>query len=235
MQARTFVTGMCALALAASTAVAQSVAVYGGAEAAGDKSSVYFIGATASPSGLGWKPYVGLSADNLHFDAGSASITRNAVVPRVGLINVAADHSLSFGLGYSFSDASSNRPLFVPAESGDGVVGTFGYNYWDNGNSTRQLLGSYNFGTSFLWSRGQLLRTLRTGSPLQVGGEVALLGNTDSPSAWEGQVGPVVDYAFNNQFHLGGAVGLQEGLSNITGGPWLYGRIEFLWLPTQAK
>lgn len=221
-----------ALALTlASTAGAQSIAIYGGAEAAGDNTSLLFLGGTISPRGLGWKPYAGLSAYALRFDAGTATIDRTAFVPRVGLINVMADQSVSFGVGYSFSDASSNRPFFVPGESGDGVVGSFGWNYWDAGNKTRQVLASYNFGTQFLWSRGQALWALKPAAPFQVGGEVALLGTSRSPSAWEAQVGPVIDYKVSNQFHLGGAVGLQFGVSGASGSD-VYGRVEFLWLPT---
>jgi hypothetical protein len=206
-------------------------AIYGAAEIDDDETSFFFLGGSWGVSGLGWKPYVALSAYHLRFDAGSVTRDRNVVVPSIGLINRKADGSFGGSVGYAFSDEDvSGQPLLVGAESGDGVVGALQWNHWGSGGHALQALASYNFGTQFLWTRGRASRPLTSTSPLWVGGEAALMGGGDSDT-YIAQFGPTVEWRFNPQFRLGGSAGFKVGVSNASGSA-AYGRLEFLWLPT---
>jgi hypothetical protein len=218
-----------ALTLFASTANAQ--AIFGAAEVDDEDVSLFLLGGSWSPGGLGWKPLVSVVGYNLRFPSGlGGTLTRNVVTPSLGLINVLPDQSFSFSAGYAFSDDDTDIPLLVAAPSGDGVVGSFGWDYWGTtGRRAAQVLAAYNFGQEFLWSRGRASVPLTATSPLWVGGEVALYGGGD-PSAYMAQFGPTIEYRFTPQFRLGGSAGLKVGVSNVTGNA-VYGRVEFLWLP----
>jgi hypothetical protein len=217
---------------ALSSTAAQGVAVFGAAEGAGDNTTLFLIGANVTANGLGWRPYAGVTAYGLHYNAGGGSTNQNVFEPNVGLSHQMTDQSLSFGVGYAFSNKNDNFVAFVPGQTGQGVVGEVGWEYWGNGTRAAQLLGSYNFGNNFLWSRGRASVPVRPASPVWIGGELALLGDTQSPSVWVAQLGPTLEYRFTPQFRLGGSAGLKFGLSNANGSN-AYGRIEFLWLPTQ--
>jgi len=215
------------IALPLTTTHAQGV--FGAAEFGDDDVSFFLLGGAWSPGGLGWQPFVSVVGYNLRFDAGPTTETRNVVLPTVGLMNMQQMQSYQFGVGYAFSDEDVGAPFLVQAESGDGVVGSFGWDYWGDGTKAIQLLGSYNFGTEFLWTRGRAGIPVRTGSPLWIGGEAALLGGGD-PSAYIAQLGPTLEYRFSPQFRLGGSAGWKVGVSNASGSA-MYGRVEFLWLP----
>lgn len=214
-----------AIALSAPLSFAHAQGVYGAAEVDEDDVSLLLIGASISPGGLGWKPYAAVTAYNLRFPG----TTRNVVVPAVGLINASPTQSVRFGVGYAFSDEDAGAPFLVAGESGDGVVGSFGWDYWGSGNRMTQVLATYNFGTEFLWTRGRAAVPLAQDSPIWVGGEAAILGGGD-PSAYLTQFGPLVEWRFSPQFRLGASAGLKVGLSNASGNA-AYGRLEFLWLP----
>jgi hypothetical protein len=219
-----------------STASAQAVSIYGSSQFTGDDTRFFLLGATVSPSGLGWKPFVGVTANQLNVDADAGtSLSRTAFVPRVGLVNVMSEQSVSFSVGYAFADKDFDTPVLVPGETGSGVVGGFGWNYWNADRRAAQYLASYNFGTNFLWNRLRGSMPLAESSPLWVGAEGALMGNTDSdvgnPSVWLAQLGPTAEWRFSNRFRLGGSAGFQFGVSNASGSTW-YAGLEFLWLPT---
>lgn len=217
-----------ALTLIASRAGAQ--AIYGAVEADEDEFRMFFLGGSWGLPGMGWHPYVSASAYNLSFPTGTTRKSINVFVPSVGLTNRMANQSVNFGVGYAFSSEDLGGPILAQAESGDGVVASAGWNHWGSGNHALQLLGSYNFGTEFLWTRGRASKPLTSTSPLWVGGELALLGGGNS-NAYIAQFGPTLEYRFNPQFRLGGSAGLKTGVSNATGNA-AYGRLEFLWLPT---
>lgn len=221
------------IALAAITLVGSHLpaqAVFGAAETDDDRVRLFLLGGVWAPGGLGWKPYGSVVAYNVSFPTGTARQSNNVVLPTVGLMHAMPTQDVEFGIGYAFSSEEFNQPLLVSAPSGDGVVGSFGWNYWGNGRRSAQALASYNFGNSYLWSRGRAAVPLTATSPLWVGGELALMGGGD-PSAYLAQFGPTIEYRFTNQFRLGGSAGLKTGISNVTGSA-VYGRIEFLWLPT---
>jgi hypothetical protein len=93
-----------------------------------------------------------------------------------------------------------------------------------------QVLGSFNFGNEFLWTRGRAGWRLTPTSPLFVGGEAGILGGGDS-NAFLAQFGPLIEFRFNPQFRLTASAGLKVGVAEVEGNA-AYGRLEFLWLPT---
>lgn len=220
-----------ALALTVVSSQASAQAVYGAAEVDDDEVRLFFLGGSWGLPGMGWHPYVSASAYNVSFPAGTTRQSLNVFVPSVGLTNRMATQSVNFGVGYAFANKDFNQPFLVQAESGDGVVGSFGWNHWGAGNHALQVLASYNFGSEFLWTRGRASKPLTTTSPLWVGGELALLGGGNA-NAYIAQLGPTVEWRFNPQFRLGGSAGLKTGVSNASGLSAVYGRLEFLWLPT---
>lgn len=226
----TFASVSLGLALALTVSPARAQGVFGAAEMDDDDVTLLLLGAAWSPGGLGWKPFGSVVGYNLRFSSGVADLSRNVFVPTIGLMNTRQDQSVSFGVGYAFSDDDDDTPFLVGAQSGDGVVGSFGWDYWGTGNRMAQVLASYNFGNEFLWTRGRAAVPLTPTSPLWVGGEAGILGGGD-PSAYIAQFGPLVEWRFNPQFRLGASAGLKVGVSNVTGNA-AYGRLEFLWLPS---
>lgn len=236
---RTAIVATAALfALSISPARSSAQAIFGAYEIGDDDVSLALLGAAWSPGGLGWKPFVSVVGYNLQYDAGIADVNRNVILPTIGLQHTMATQSVNFGVGYAFADEDNEDDAIVPvaAPSGDGVVGSFGWDYWGLTNTrAAQVLASYNFGDQFLWTRGRYSQRLTTTSPLWVGGEVALLGGGDDPrpgaeDVWLTQFGPTLEYRFNPQFRLGLSGGLKVGIDNY-GDTGAYGRIEFLWLP----
>lgn len=210
-----------------SAGAAQSVAVFGAAEATGSNTTLYLLGANVAGSGLGWKPSAGVTAYALHF----TGTTRSVFEPNVGLVDNMADQSLGFSVGYAFTSQSNTGAFLVPGQTGEGVVLNADWDYWDNNTKAAQLLGSYNFGDNGFWGRGRASRPVASGSPVWIGGEAVLLGVTETPAVWAAQVGPTLEYRFNPRFRLGASGGLQFGINgnqSSTG----YVQLEFLWLPT---
>jgi len=211
-------------------------AIFGAAETDDNDVTLLLLGGSWAPGGLGWKPFGTLVAYNLRFPAGTATQTNNVVLPTIGLMHAMPTQDVEFGVGYAFSSEDfGSTPVLVAAPSGDGVVASFGWNYWGTGRRAAQVLASYNFGDSkYLWSRGRAALPLTPTSPLWAGGEVAFMGGGD-PSAYLVQFGPTLEYRFTPQFRLTGSAGLKQGLSGFPTGAdksAVYGRIEFLWLPT---
>jgi hypothetical protein len=219
-----------ALSLSLSASTARAQAIFGAAELDEDELQLYLLGGSWAPGGLGWKPFVSVVGYHLRFPVGTTTQSRNVVTPTLGLMSAQPDQSLEFGVGYAFADEDSSEPLLIPAPSADGVVASFGWNYWGAGNRMGQVLAAYNFGNEFLWARGRAAVPLSAGSPLWVGGEAAILGGGDE-SAYIAQFGPMVEWRFSPQFRLGASAGLKVGVSNASGNA-AYGRLEFTLLPT---
>ena len=209
-----------------STARAQSV--HGAAEFDDENTTFFLLGGTMPfGGGLGWHPYVGVSAYHLRF-SGAGTTTRNVIVPSIGLTNAMSDGSFGGSLGYAFADVDRSAPVaFVGAESGDGLVAQAHFNHWGSGRHALQWLGSYNFGTEFFWTRVRGSKPLTATSPIWVGGEAALMGGESATLA---QLGPTIEYRFSPKFRLGGSAGFKPVLSGGSGSA-VYGRVEFLWLP----
>jgi hypothetical protein len=221
-----------ALSITFASAPADAQAIFGAAELDDDETQLYLIGGAWAPGGLGWKPFGSVVAYHLRFDSFPEDVSRNVVVPTIGLMHSQATQSISFGIGYAFADDDTDEtddPALVPAPSGDGVVGSVGWDYWGDGSRMAQVLGSYNFGDEYLWTRGRAGFRLTPTSPLFVGGEAGIMGGGDQ-SAYIAQFGPLIEWRFNPQFRLTASAGLKVGIAEVDGNA-AYGRLEFLWLP----
>jgi hypothetical protein len=221
------------LALALTSAPANAQALFGAAELDDDETQLYLLGGAWAPGGLGWKPFGSVVAYHLRFDFFPEDVSRNVVLPTLGLMYAQPTQSLSLGVGYAFADDDTdddiNDPALIGAPSGDGVVGSVGWDYWGDGSRTAQVLGSFNFGDEYLWTRGRAGFRLTPTSPLYVGGEAGIMGGGDQ-SAYLAQFGPLIEWRFNPQFRLTASAGLKVGVAEVEGNA-AYGRLEFLWLP----
>jgi hypothetical protein len=222
-----------ALILAFTSVPAHAQAVFGAAELDDDETQLYLLGGAWAPGGLGWKPFGSVVAYHLRFDAFPEDVSRNVVLPTLGLMHAGQTQSISFGVGYAFADDDTdddtNDPALVGAPSGDGVVASVGWDYWGDGSRMAQVLGSFNFGDEYLWSRGRAGFRLTPTSPLFVGGEAGIMGGGDD-NAFIAQFGPLIEWRFNPQFRLTASAGLKVGVAEVEGNA-AYGRLEFLWLP----
>jgi hypothetical protein len=216
-----------------ATARAQSIAVFGAAEAAADDQTLLLVGAAVSPGRLGWQPYASIIGYNLRFSSPAlGDITTNVFAPQLGLRFQNAVSATQLGGGYSFATDFTGA-FNVAAESGDGPFVAFQWNHWGTGSRALEAIASYGLDTKFFWSRGTALQRLTSTSPLFVGGEAGLFGSTGDNDFWTTQLGPSVEWRFTPSFRMGLAGGLKIGLSPSTNNETnAYGRLSFLWLPT---
>lgn len=205
-----------ALPFAPKPASAQwSASLFGVAEYDTESTLLLLAGLSAGPSGRGWAPRVGVQGYHLGYDGTPSRVNVAVVRPWVGLRNSYEGGSVSASLGYAFSNREEQftQGAFVP-DRGDGVVVSGGWDYWGTGGPVGyQLLGSYNFGTESVWTRGQVTTRVRALNPgqVRVGAEVAYLAGENYSGV---QPGAIV------QFHNGrGRIfGLGAGLKFFEGG-----------------
>lgn len=213
---RALLCAVTALSLSAGTAGAQrwGATAYGVAEYGTDEVALLLGGITAGPGGLGVHPRIGVQAYWLTFNPTNRT-NIFVVKPSVGLINVSHDGSIGGSVGYAFSSKDIAVPV-SSAESGQGVVVSGDAEYWGpNAHSLAyQALGSYNFGSSSLWTRGRVTAPLSVranGAATRIGGEVAFL-HGDNYRAWQ----PGVVLEFHNARNQ--ILGLGAGAKLIQGG-----------------
>ena len=144
---------------------------------------------SASPSGLGIKPTLGVQSYYLGYDNGPGRTNVFTIKPYVGLANAYDGGSVGANVGYSWANKDVSGFLTsVAADQGDGVVVSGNWDHWGTTNEPMgyQLLGSYNFGSEGLWSRARVTRNMTVGRPSQrrIGAEVAYLHGTGY-SAWQ--------------------------------------------------
>ncbi|HJQ18793.1 MAG TPA: cellulose biosynthesis protein BcsS [Gemmatimonadaceae bacterium] len=191
-----------------------STTAYGVAEYGTDEVVLALAGFTTGPSGLGVHPRLGAQAYWLTFNPTNRTNVF-VVKPYVGLADVFHGGSIGGNIGYAFA----NKDIAIPvssAESGEGVVASGDLEYWgpDAHSLAYQALGSYNFGSSSLWTRGRITAPLRVGmngAATRLGAEVAFL-NGDNYTAW--QPGGVLE--FHNS--KGQILGLGAGAKLIKDG-----------------
>jgi hypothetical protein len=193
-----------------------SSTAYGVAEYGTDETTLLLAGISAGPGGLGVHPRFGVQAYYLTFNPNNR-VNVVTVKPFVGLTNVYPGGSVSGSIGYAFTNKDSNFPA-VPvssSESGEGVVLSGGWDHWgpDAHALAYQALGSYNFGSSSLWTRGRITAPLSVrsgGGATRLGGEVAFL-HGDTYRAW--QPGAVLEFhdSKNRILGLGAGAKLIQG------------------------
>jgi len=175
------IVGLMVSVLSAGTASAQwhatGIAV---AEYDTKQTLLLLAGVSASPSGKGIVPVLGIQGYTLGYDGGGPGRTNVFTIrPYAGLKNNYDGGSVGGTIGYAF--ANKDVPITsssVTGDQGDGVVVTGSWDHWGTGNPIGyQALGSYNFGSEGLWTRGRVSRRMTPPGPSQrrIGAEVAYL------------------------------------------------------------
>ena len=147
------------------------------------QTSLLLAGLSATPGGKGIAPIVGIQGYALGYKGGTSRTNVFTVQPFVGLANNYDGGSVAGHIGYAFSNKSVSAPVqsTVTGDQGQGVVVSGSWDQWGTGGPIgHQLLGSYNFGSKSLWTRGRVTRNLTPGGPSQrrVGAELAYLEGT---------------------------------------------------------
>jgi hypothetical protein len=201
-----------------------AASMFGVAEYDTESTLLLLAGLSAGPRGTGLAPRIGVQGYHLGFDATPSRVNVVVVRPWVGLRNGYEGGSVSGSIGYAFSNREEQftQGAFVP-DRGDGVVLTGGWDHWGTGGPLGyQLLGSYNFGTESIWTRGQVTTRVRALNPgqVRVGAEVAYLAGENYSGV---QPGAIV------QFHTGGGriFGLGAGLKYFEDSDAVYFKVEF--------
>ena len=213
----------------------------------GDDVNLLLGQVSAHRGGLGLMPVFSLQTYLVEFPGGSTW----AVSPGVGLRYRASTGMVQGKVGYSW------RPL---EEDDDGDIDFFGGStggvttstqaeYWGTGAFGVQGIGSYNWGSEYLWSRARAtarFATLGDGSTLHGGGEVSWQGDMGDeeeiidgvpvtvPNSSTVEFGPVLQW---NSRSLIGVVGggwrqLDSGVEGDAGedSTW-YFKVEMVFTP----
>jgi hypothetical protein len=225
-----------AAAFVTRAAGAQSLAIYGGAEAAGLGEHNAILGASLTSGLLGWHPIVGANVQTYTYRTGTGKVTKYATVPSAGLQYRTREGAVQGTVGYAFvsgGDAPTQLGLGGAVGSSSGLVLGLQGNYWAN-NQEHQGIISYNTRAEYLWSRARLARRVNPGSrsvPVYFGGEVVYQGGkikSLGTSQHRVQFGPTINFHFTPDFHLGGSAGYRTDDSQHIGSG--YARIEFVKL-----
>ena len=222
----------------AAPAAAQQVVGYGSAEAGGAGSSLFLVGASLSPGGIGVQPVAGAQIYHLNYPIGGGSTASNNVfAASLGLKNQSAVGAMQAGVGYAWVSSSTNTPAAVgtfpiPAQSKNGVFATVQGDYWGTGAHTAQFIGSWNFANDFLWTRVQGAERIGdVDSPLSAGAEAGVLGGgLSGAKSWGFFVGPTLGVKVSQQLRLTGAVGYRAETSPRSIGTG-YAKIDFVFVP----
>lgn len=220
--------------LLAHAASAQSLSIYGAAEAAGLGESSAILGASVGTGRQGWNPIAGINFQTYTFRLSPTSTATNtAVVPSVGLEYRTHVGSVQGTVGYNFTNRDSKLAnLNVPVVGGTGggenspVVGLQG-NYW-GGIYEHQAIISYSTKSEYTWSRFRLGARPMATTPLYLGAQAVLQGTNKFGGVHRYQVGPTINYHFSPNFHLGGSTGLTIHSDDTKTG---YASVEFVILP----
>lgn len=203
------VTAACGAAIlvvaSAPPAAAQwSVTAVGVAEYDTQETWLLLAGVSASPwGGRGLSPVFGIQAYRLSYETASGRTHVTSVRPSAGIRNNFGTGSAQVRIGYAFTSRDVEAPVSAGvADRSDGVVLSAQVDYWGSGGPlAAQALGSYNFGSSTLWTRGRVTTRIAATGPGQVrlGGEVAFLNDSDSDFTMV-QPGAVLEW------HTGGPI-----------------------------
>lgn len=163
-------------------------------ETAGDDVTLIYTQLSVKPDRRGFVPVASVSLYRLETASGGTWST----TPAVGMEYRARTGMVSGKVGYSFKSDDVVVPFF--GGSGSGVTTSLHGEHWGTGQFGLQGIGSYNWGSDYLWSRARgtaRVSDLREGA-LHVGAEYVWQGELDSPAGATGyratQFGPVVQY-----------------------------------------
>jgi hypothetical protein len=236
-----------ALLFGATTAHAQALAVYGGAELAGFGEGSALLGGTLSTGRQGLGPIVSAQAQAYRYQSGpGAHNTAVAVSPAVGLQWLMSEGLVQASVGYTFADDNVGALLSPGGEFGGKSTFVSGQiNHWGNGDHQLQWIGNYAFKPEYYWTRGRAsTRVIDAPNPIFLGAEAVFQGYVRTNSyntstiggtpailtrpSWRFQVGPTLEYRITNDFRVGASAGYRGGPGGSPASA--YGRVEFLSL-----
>ena len=197
-----------AAALPAAVDAQLSTTIYGVGEF--DTQDVVLVlgGVSLTPGGLGLRPTGNLQAYWLQYPTGlgDAKTDQIGVTPSVGLRYMMPTSFFEVRGGYTFVDTEAeNFPAGVVANVGDGAMAAAQWEHWGTGRLGLQALGSYNFGSETLWTRGRVTHGIFNygpQNPVHIGAEAAYLTSSSD----------LVDYS---ALQVGGLLGMRAGESLI--------------------
>jgi hypothetical protein len=179
--------------------------VYGDAEFDTQHSQFYLAGLYIGVGGQGWTPYANANVYHLNFRSGGATQSLTGFSPSVGLSYDNGGSGYSFGVGYTW--VNTQTPITFNTQTGgeNGVTASFGLHA--NSPSARgtrtELLGDYNFGAHYLWSRarGSIPVGYSTVHPTRVGLEfIAQGGGKSGATSHSFSVGPTLEQKWTPNF-----------------------------------
>lgn len=174
-------------------------------EVGGDDVNLIFTSLGWTPGWMGIRPTLGVSAYRVGTEGGDIY----SFGPSVGLEYRASGGSLEVDVGYSFKNSDASSPFFGGSE--DGATTGVHAEYWGDGTWGLQGIGSYNWGSEYLWSRGRVTRRVVQLDPgsLNLGAQAVWQGQTgDEPNPYRvTQYGPVVQWITGTDWILAGSAG----------------------------
>jgi len=211
---------------------------YGSAEADTHHDQFYLLGMYVGIGGLGWSPYFNVNAYNLHYRLLQSQQSLTAVLPTLGMAYAGRRSGVSFGAGYAWVNNDDAGAPGAEGGGSDGVTASVGA--YHNGTGSRplhtQLLGSYNFGSQYVWARGRASVPFGKSRrhPARVGAEIVGQGggkNGLTSSVFE--AGPTLEYQWTPNFRTTGVVGYKSigGYSVTSTTSAAYFKLEFSYSP----
>lgn len=193
------------LALGIRPAVGQELGMVVSGETAGDDVSLIFSQLSAvwgtSP---GLRPVASLGGYWLDTPGDNTW----SFGPAVGLRYQTSTGMLQGKVGYSWKDDDAGIPIFGGGESG--VSTSLHAEYWGTGTFGAQALGSYNWGSDYLWTRGRLTARVAepAGGSLLLGGEYSWQGEREEGPGYDARMyGPTAVWIGPSGFIMGLAGG----------------------------
>ncbi|MBA3891281.1 MAG: hypothetical protein H0X64_12205 [Gemmatimonadaceae bacterium] len=209
---------------------AQQIVPYGAVEASGFGNGVALIGLGIGTGRAGWGPVANVSAlaVRIRDAAGDGFRTETALSAAIGVRYASMTAATSILGGYTFVEEGVSGSQV----GGRGATATVQHDYWGTGERMAQLIGTYNFGAEYLWSRAKATQKLSPISPLSAGGELIVQGGgSGSNDSWVAQFGPVLQFFATERlrFDLSGGVALRNRDQPASG----YARLEFVLIPAR--
>lgn len=234
-----------ALGAAAPQASAQlQVVPFGGVEFDTEDMTLFLLGVSVQPGTPGLQPVAGLLGYHLTFPAGAETQSILAVSPSAGLRYQWAMGAVQATVGYLWVDSDEEvaAPVFgAPGGAESGLTTSAMADYWGTGFRTAQLLGTYNWGDQYFWTRGRAAQQVAAlgGFPVRLGAEVVAQGGGDNVFADDYQAfqfGPFVQFTVVPGLELTGVIGAKtDNLDDPERSELFpYFKLEFVYVPGQG-
>jgi hypothetical protein len=216
---------------AAPHAGAQQFATYGSAEASGFGESSAILGTSVSAGRPGWSPVASIAVYTFRFRSGPSTFDNStAFAPSLGIMHATTTSAVQAALGYAFlsTEHPSAAAIGSPVGTQNSAFVSAQYNYWGDGSSSTQLLGSYSFKDEYLWARGGHMIRIGPSSPISLGGDVTIQGSMKGDATYQLQLGPTLEYRVSQAVRLNAGAGYRTDTDWNAGSG--YARVGFLWL-----